>query len=155
MCTQPCLTCCNPMGYSLPGSSIYGIFQVGLLKCVAISYSRDLPDPGIKPTSLASPTLAGGFFTSAPPGKSLKFMYYESPLDSKEIKPSILKEINPEYSLERLVLKLQYFGHLIGRASSLKKSLMLKKIEVRRRGRQRIRWLGSITNPMDISLSNL
>ena len=66
----------------------------------------------------------------------------ESPLDSKEINQSILKEINPEYSLEGLMLKLklQYFGHLMQRADSLEKTLMLGKIEgKRRRGRQRMR----------------
>ena len=68
----------------------------------------------------------------------------------------ILKEINPEYSLEVFVLrlKLQYFGHEIRRADSLEKTLMLGKIEVkRRRGQQRMRRLDSITDPMDISLS--
>ena len=67
----------------------------------------------------------------------------ESPLDSKEIKPEILKEMNPEYSLEgqMLKLKLQYFGHLMQRADSLEKTLMLRKIEGRRRrGQQRMRW---------------
>ena len=64
-------------------------------------------------------------------------------------------EINPEYSLEGLLLKLQYFGHLIQRANSLEKTL-LGKIEGRRRkGRQRMRWLGSITDKMDRSLSKL
>ena len=58
----------------------------------------------------------------------------ESPLDCKEIKHSILKEINPEYSLEGLMLKLQYFGHLMPRADSLEKTLMLGKIKSRRRG---------------------
>ena len=70
----------------------------------------------------------------------------------------MLKEINPEYSLEGLMLKLkfQYFGHLMRRANSLEKTLMLGKIEGRRRkGQQRIRWLNSITDSMDISLSKL
>ena len=70
----------------------------------------------------------------------------------------ILKEINPEYSLERLLLKLklQYFGHLMQRANSLEKTLMLGKIEGRRRReRQRMRWLGGITDSMNMSLSKL
>ena len=69
---------------------------------------------------------------------------------------SILKEINPEYSLEGLMLKLQYFGHLMWRANSLEKTLMLGKIEGRRRrGQQRMRWLDCITDSMDMSLSKL
>ena len=69
----------------------------------------------------------------------------------------MLKEIDPEYSLEGLTLKLklQYFGHMMGRADSLEKTLMLAKIEGRRRGRQRMRWLGGITDLMDMSLSKL
>ena len=70
----------------------------------------------------------------------------------------ILKEINPEYSLEGLMLKqkLQYFDHLMQRANSLKKTLMLGKMEGRgRRGRQRMRWLGGIIDSMDMSVSKL
>ena len=66
---------------------------------------------------------------------------------------SILKEINPEYSSEGLMLKLQYFGHLMQRTDSFEKTLMLGKIEGRRRGRQRMRWLDGITDSMDMSLS--
>ena len=79
----------------------------------------------------------------------------ESPLDCK-IKQSILKEINPEYSLEGLMLKLklQYFGDLMQRANSLEKTLTLGKTEGRR-GRQRKRWLDGITDLMDMSLSKL
>ena len=68
---------------------------------------------------------------------------------------SILKEKSPEYSLEGLKLKLQYFGHLRQRVTSLEKILMLGKIEGRRRGQQRVRWLDGITDAMDISLSKL
>ena len=81
----------------------------------------------------------------------------ESPLDCKEIQPVHPKEISPEYSLEGLMLKLklQYFGHLMGRTDSFEKTLILGNIEGRRRGRQRIWWLDRIANLMDMSLSKL
>ena len=80
------------------------------------------------------------------------------PWTARRSNQSILKEISPENSLEGLMLKLklQYFGHLMGRTDSLKKTLMLGKIESRRRrGQQRMRWLECITDSMDMSLSNL
>ena len=82
----------------------------------------------------------------------------ESPLDCRRSNQSILKDISPECSLEGLIskLKLQYFGHLIRRANSLEKILMLGKIEGgRRRERQRMKWLDGITDSMDMSLCRL
>ena len=78
-------------------------------------------------------------------------------MDCKKIQPAILKEIRPEYSLEGLILKkkLQYFGHMMQRTDSFEKTLMLGKIEGRRRrGRQRMRWLDGITN-LDMNMSKL
>ena len=78
------------------------------------------------------------------------------PWAAKRSKQSILKEINSENSLEKLKLKLQYFGHQMQRADSLKNILMLEKIEgKRRRGQLRVKWVDDITNSMDMNLSNL
>ena len=78
------------------------------------------------------------------------------PWTARRVNQSILKEINPEYSLEQLILKLQYFGHLMWRTDSLEKTLMLGKIGGRRRRRwQRMRWLDGITDSRDMSLSKL
>ena len=78
------------------------------------------------------------------------------PWAARRSNQSILKEINPEYSLEELMLKLQYFGYLMQRTDLLEKSPMLGKIEgKRRKGQQRMRWLDSITDSMDLNFSKL
>ena len=78
------------------------------------------------------------------------------PWTSRRSNQSILNEINPEYSSEGLMLKLQYFGHLMRRANSLEKTVMLRKTEdKKRRGWQRMRWLDGITDPVDMSFSKL
>ena len=77
------------------------------------------------------------------------------PWTARRSNQSILKEINPEYSLEELMLKFQYFGHLMQRADSMEKTLMLGKIEGKRRGEQRMKWLDNTSDSMDMSLIKL
>ena len=133
----------------------------------------ELSDPRIKPMSLMSPALAGGFFTTSTTSEAPKNAEHKRidafklwcwkrllrvPWTERKSSPLILKEINPEYSLEEQMLKrkLQYFDHLMQRADSLEKTLMLGKIEgKRRRGQQRMRWLDSITESMHMNVSKL
>ena len=77
------------------------------------------------------------------------------PWTARRSSQSIRKEINPEYSLEGLTLELQNFGHLMQRANSLEKTLILGKIESKRREQQRMRWIDNVTNSMDMNLSKL
>ena len=79
---QLCPTLCDPINCSLPGSPVLGISQAIILEWVAISYSRDLPDPGIEPKSPVSPALAGGLLTTEPPGKPINSVYTWSKLPS-------------------------------------------------------------------------
>ena len=165
------------MDCSLRGSSIHGIFQARIWTGV----KRIGHDWATKTTKLSNFSNKGlssqsyGFFSSHVWMWELDYKQrwvsknwcfwtvvlektLESPLDCTEINQSILKEISPEYSLEGLMLKLKlpYFGHLMRRTDSLEKTVILGKIEGRRRrGRQKKRWLDGITDSMDMSLSKL
>ena len=130
----------------------------------------DLPDPGIEPRS---PALQADTLTSESPGKPIKKSEHQRidafklwcwrrlwrvPWTARRSNQSILKEIHSEYSLKGLLLKLKphYFGHLMLRADSLNKTLILSKIEGKKiRGLQRVRWIDSNTNSMDMNLSEL
>ena len=120
------------MDCSPPDSFVHGIFQARILEWVAISFSRiDAFELWCWRRFLTVPRTA------------------------RRSSQSILKEINPEYSLEGLMLKLQYFGHLMQRDDSLEKTLMLGKTAGRRSRQHRRRWLNGITDSMDMSFSKL
>ena len=140
---QSCLTLCNPMDCSLPGSFVHGILQglnPGFLHCRQILYH----EPSEEPWRIDA-------FELWCWRRLLKV-----PWTARRTNQSILKEINTEYSLEGLMLKLQYFGHLMRTVNSLEKILMLGKVEGKRRnGWQRMRWLDSITDSKDINLIKL
>ena len=219
--THLCQTLCDPIYYSLPGSFVHGIFPTRLLECgLPFPPPGSLPDPGVRPVSLAFPALARGVFTPEPLGsmtnldsvlksrgitllaiihivkvavfpvvvyrceswimrkaepwridafelwcwrtmvleKTLKLWCWRVPWTARRSNQSIQKEINPEYSLEdmKLKLQLQYFGQLIWRANSLEKTLMLGNIEGRRRSVwQRVRWLDKIMDSIDLTLGKL
>ena len=148
----------NPVDCSLPGSSGPWDFpgkNTGVGCCALFQGCS-------QPRDLTSPALAGSSLQLVPPGKAieqhastLKIWLVKVLWTVRRSNHSIIREFNPEYSLEglRLKLKRQYFGHLMRTADSLIKSLMLGKIEGRRRrGHQRMRWLDGITDIMNMSL---
>ena len=162
------------MDCRLPGSSVHGIFQAIVLEWIAnldsILKSRDisLPTKVCLVKAVVFPVVVYGCESWAiKEAECQRIDAFELwswrrllrvPWAARRSNQSILKEISPEYSLEGLMLKLklQYFGHLMRRADSLEKTLMLGRIEGgRRSGWQRMRWLDSITNSMDVSLSEL
>ena len=139
---QSCLTHNDPMDCNPPGSSIHGIFQARVLEWGAIAFSiKKVEHQRIDAFELWC-------------WRRL----FRVPWTARRSNQSTLKAISPEYSLEGLMLKLklQYFGYLMRRTDSLKKTLMLGKIEGRRkRGQQRMKWLDGITDLMDMSLNKL
>ena len=173
------------MYYSLPSSSVHGISQERTLEWVAIPSSGDLPDSWIDygTSALQVDSLPSESPGNPLMWKSTRIYECESwilikkakcrkidvselwcwrrflrvPWTARRKKQQILKDINPKYSLEGLMLKLklQYFGHLMPRANSLEKTLVLGKPESRRRGWQRMKELDGITESMDTSLSKL
>ena len=175
---QLCLTLCNPIDGSPPGSSVHGIFQARVLEWGAIAFSVTNLDSILKSRDIT-------LLTKARLVKAMVFPVVMYGCESRTVKKAehqridafelwcwrrlltvpwrarrsnqfILKAISPEYSLERLMLKLklQHFGYLMQRTDSFEKTLILEKIEGgRRRGRQRMRWLDGITDSMDMNLS--
>ena len=163
---QSCLTLCNPMDCSLPGFSVHRIFQARVLEWVAISFSRGSSQPR---DWMRVSRIEGRHFTIWATWEAERqridaseLWYWRRllriPWTARRSNQSILKEISPECSLEGLMLrlKLQSFGHLMQRADWLKKTLMVAKIEGRRRrAQQRMRWLDGITDSMDMSSNKL
>ena len=177
---QSCPTPSNPTDCSLPGSSVHGICQARVLEWVAIAFCMTNLDSILKSRDITLPTkvhlvkamvflvvMYGCESWTVKKAERQRIDAFELwcwrrlfriPWTANRSNQSMLKEISPEYSLEGLMLnlKLQYFGHLMRRAGSLEKTLMLGKIEGgRRRGRQRMRWLDGISDSMDMSLSKL
>ena len=168
------LTLSDPVDCSLPGSSVHGIFQARVLEWVAVAFSnldsilksRDitLPTKVCLVKAMIFPVVMHGCESwTIKKAECQRIDPFELwcwrkllrvPWTARRSNQFILKEISPGCSLEGLMLKLklQYFGYLMRRADSFEKTLMLGKIEGRRRGWQRMRWLDAITNTMDIGL---
>ena len=146
---QSCPTLCNPIHCSLPDFSIHGIFQARVLEWVAFSFSRGSSRPRDQTQVFC---IVGRRFTLWVTREALSFIHkWKLHLRLPDYRKS-----SPSPTYFWAWLKLQYFGHLMRRADSLEKTLMLGKIGGRRRrGRQRMRWLDGIINSMDMGLGGL